>query len=122
MKPFDNLQKSFFPNPELEDPLEILMGQSDINAGFRRFESNLAYHKYVDKWDDNKLIKYANNFKLIPDEGISSMLEFISDELWAPYILVYQGERLIIEKYGNKPSPNQFLKLIGEQTLPSDLP
>lgn len=49
------------------------------------------------------------------------MLEFISDELWAPYILAYQGERLIKEKYGNRPAPKHFYRLLTEQILPSDL-
>ncbi|MFW9951588.1 MAG: hypothetical protein ACFFKA_15845, partial [Candidatus Thorarchaeota archaeon] len=95
--------------------------QSEIREGFRRFEGNLAYHKYVDKWNDNELRKYANDFQVIPDEGIKAMLNFISDDIWAPYILVYQGERLISEKFGNRPSPEDFRKLLTEQTLPSEL-
>ena len=49
------------------------------------------------------------------------MLRFISDEIWAPYTPVYQGERLIIKKFGNKPAPNQFQELIVNQIVPSDL-
>jgi len=115
------LIESFFPLPNEEDSLEILIGQKEIREGFRRFESNLAYHKHVNEWDDDKLIKYTKNFKIIPRKGINSMLEFISDEIWAPYVLVYQGERLIIEKFGNRPSPKHFQRLISEQFLPSDL-
>jgi len=48
-------------------------------------------------------------------------IEFISDEIWAPYIPVYQGERLIVEKFGKEPSPFQFQELIVNQTLPSNL-
>jgi hypothetical protein len=115
------LLEHFFPNPNKEDSLQDLIAQSEIGEGFRRFESNLAYHKYVDRWSDDKLTTYAKSFKVIPDVGIKQMLEFISDELWAPYILAYQGERLITEKFGKRPTPNHFLRLISEQTLPSDL-
>ncbi|MBY8983816.1 MAG: hypothetical protein KGD65_01990 [Candidatus Lokiarchaeota archaeon] len=115
------LLENFLPSPKEEDSLEILIGQKEIREGFRKFESNLAYHKYVDGWNDDKLISYTKNFKVIPDEGFNSMMDFISDELWAPYILIYQGERLITEKYGNRPSPKHFQRLISEQFLPSDL-
>ncbi len=108
-------------NKKIEDSLEDLIGQSEIREGFRRFESNLAYYKYVYNWNEEELTKYARNFRVIPDVGIKAMLEFITDKIWAPYILVYQGERLITEKFGNKPSPKEFQKLLTEQILPSDL-
>jgi hypothetical protein len=115
------LLERFFPNPEEEDSLEVLVAQSKIREGFRRIESNLAYLKHVDNWSDDQLIKYAKSFKVIPDIGIKQMLELISDKLWAPYMLVYQGERLISEKFGKRPTPKNFLRLLSEQTLPSDL-
>ncbi len=111
----------FLPNLKKEDSLEVLVAQSEIREGFKRFEGNLAYLKYVNELSDDKLIKYARSFEVIPDEGIEAMMAFISDEIWAPYILVYQGERLITDSLGNKPSPRNFLKLLSEQTLPSDL-
>ena len=107
--------------PKNEVSIENLIGQSEIRRGFRRFESNLAYHKYVNKWDDNKLIDYTKNFKIIPYTSIRALLNFISDKLWAPYAMTYQGERLITEKYGIRPSPKDFRRLLTEQTLPSDL-
>ena len=115
------LMRKLIPNPENEDSIETLVGQSRIRAGFRKFESNLAYHKHVDKWNDDELTKYAQSFEVIPDKGIKQMLEFITDKLWAPYILVYQGERLIKEKFGDPPAPKHFYSLLTEQTLPSDL-
>ncbi len=109
------------PNPKIEDNLETLTRQDEIRCGFAKFQSNLAYHKYVHKWTENELIRYAKSFKVIPDKGIRAILKFISDELWAHYVLVYQGERLITEKFGNRPSPKHFRRLLTEQTLPSDL-
>ena len=81
----------------------------------------MAYNKYIHKWTDDELIKYAKTFKVIPDAGIKAILKFISDDLWAPYVLVYQGERLITEKFGNRPPLKHFRRLIIGQTLPSDL-
>ena len=115
------LLEKIHPNPKIEDTLETLTKQSEVREGFRRFESNLAYHKYVHKWSDDKLIKYAKSFKIITDMAIKSILGFISNKLWAPYVFTYQGERLITEKFGNRPSPKHFRKLLIEQTLPSDL-
>ncbi|MFW9896125.1 MAG: hypothetical protein ACFFD7_10010 [Candidatus Thorarchaeota archaeon] len=115
------MMENFFPNPEKEDPLEVLVAQSKIREGFRRIESNLTYHKHVDNWSDERLVEYARTFKIIPEIGIKQMLELISDKLWAPYMLTYQGERLISEKFGKRPAPKSFLRLLSEQTLPSDL-
>ncbi|MFX1455386.1 MAG: hypothetical protein ACFFDB_08420 [Promethearchaeota archaeon] len=115
------LLENFCPNPQNEDSIELLSVQCEIREGFRKFESNLAYHKYVNNWTNDELIDYSRSFKVIPDEGIKGLLDFISDEIWAPYIPVYQGERIIIENLGNPPTPELFLKLLTEQTLPSDL-
>jgi len=115
------LLEELHPNPKIEDNLETLAEQDEIRCGFGKFQSNLAYHKYVHKWTEDELIRYAKSFKVIPDKGIRAILKFISDELWAHYVLVYQGERLITEKFGNRPSPKHFRRLLIEQTLPSDL-
>ena len=109
------------PVPINEASIDSLISQNEIRRGFRRFESNLAYHKYVNKWDDKKLIDYAKGFKVIPYTSLKELLKFISDSVWAPYIMTYQGERLITEKYGVRPSPKDFRRLLAEQTLPSDL-
>jgi len=116
-----SLIEDIYPVPLNEDSIKSLIAQSEIRKGFRRFESNLAYHKYVNKWADKKLIDYAKSFKVIPYMSIKALLKFISDKLWAPYVMTYQGERLITEKYGIRPSPKDFCRLLTEQTLPSDL-
>ena len=109
------------PNPENEDDLQVLIEQSEIRRGFGKFESNLAYLKYVHGLSDDELLKYSRNFEVLPDTTIKSILKFISDELWAPYSIVYQGERLITDKFGFRPSSLNFGRLLTEQTLPSDL-
>ncbi|MFX0039064.1 MAG: hypothetical protein ACFFCY_07245 [Promethearchaeota archaeon] len=113
--------ENFCANPEIEDSLDILIQQKEIREGFRRLQCNLAYYKYVDGLLEKDLIKYAESFKVIPEEGIKGIIEFISDELWGSYIMVYQGERLITEKFGKRPSPEQFRRLLTEQTLPCEL-
>ncbi|GAG80825.1 unnamed protein product, partial [marine sediment metagenome] len=87
------LVEKIHPIPNNEVSLEELIGQNEIRRGYRRFESNLAYHKYVDEWDDKKLRAYAKSFKVLPDIAIEAKFKFISDKLWAPYVMTYQGER-----------------------------
>ena len=111
----------FCLNPENEDSLDVLIEQSKIKRGFRRFQSNLAYYKHVNGWNDESLLKYSSNFGIIPKSTIQPLLDFISDDLWAPYSIIYQGERLITEKLGYQPSPKHFKSLLTNQTLPSDL-
>lgn len=115
------LLEEFCPNPSIEDNIETLIKQNEIRNGFKGFNYNLAYFKYEKGWADEDLVKYIRNFKVIPENSIKAMLRFISDELWAPYVPVYQGEQLIIKKFGANPSPSQFQELIINQTLPSDL-
>ncbi len=111
----------FCLNLENEDSLDVLIEQSKIKRGFRRFPSNLAYYKHVKGWKDEDLLKYSRNFDIIPENAIQPILNFISDDLWAPYSIIYQGERLITEKFGYQPSPKHFKSLLTNQTLPSDL-
>ena len=111
----------FCLNPENEDSLNVLIEQSKIKRGFRRFQSNLAYYKHVNGWKDEDLLKYSRNFEIIPENAIQPILNFISDDLWAPYSIIYQGERLITEKFGYQPSPKHCKSLLTNQTLPSDL-
>ena len=113
--------EEFCPNPEIEDDLEVLIEQSEIRRGFGKFGSNLAYLKYVHGLSDEELLKYSRDFGVLPDTAIKSILSFISDVLWAPYSIVYQGERLITDKFGFRPSPVNFGRLLTEQFLPSDL-
>jgi len=115
------LLDNFCPNTEIEDSIEKFIDQINFRRKFSRFECNLAYHKYVDEWSDKELTNYAKDFKVLTENVVKSMLKFISDDLWAPYIQVYQGERLITQKLGTHPMPQQFFKLLSEQTLPSDL-
>jgi len=115
------LLEKFCTETDDEDDIETIIKQNEIRSGFRGFNYNLAYYKYVKGWNDEKLINYSRDFKVIPESSIKAMLRFISDEIWAPYVPVYQGEKLITKKYGNIPTPNQFKELIVNQTLPSNL-
>jgi hypothetical protein len=74
-----------------------------------------------DGWEEKDLIAYCNKFKVPSKSNIESILKFISDEIWAPYVLAYQGERIIRERLGDPPPPKHFSKLIMGQYLPSDL-
>ncbi|MFW9951104.1 MAG: hypothetical protein ACFFKA_13380 [Candidatus Thorarchaeota archaeon] len=108
-------------NLKLDEDLDSLIKQNEIRKCFRKFESNLALHKYVDEWSESRIVKYIKSFEIIDDKVIPGILTFISDELWGPYMQTYQGERLITNKFGEKPSPLDFRRILTEQTLPSDL-
>jgi hypothetical protein len=113
--------EEFCLNPDLEDNLEILVKQNEIRNNLLKFECNLALHKYVNGWTDENLIAYGAEFEFFSEKDIKIMINFFSNHLWAPYVLAYEGERLITEKFGNRPPPNQFRRLIANQTLPSDI-
>jgi hypothetical protein len=109
------------PNPEEEVTLDILIKQLEIINGFRKLQQNLAYIMYVYEWKVEDIIKYSRDLEVISEEGIKYILDFISDNLWAPYVMIYQGDRLIIKKYGIRPSIKNFGNLLIKQNLPSDL-
>ncbi|MFW9828275.1 MAG: hypothetical protein ACFFEY_11840 [Candidatus Thorarchaeota archaeon] len=115
------LLENFCPNPETEDTLEILIKQCEIRRGFRTFNQNVAYHMHIDGWKKEDLISYCKMFKVLADSNIKSLLNFISNEIWGLYVLAYQGERIIRDKFGNPPTIGSFRKLITEQNLTSDL-
>jgi len=115
------LLELFCSNPDDEDTLETLIQQCEIRRGFRRFNHNVAYHKHINGWEEEDLIAYCNEFKVPSKSNIESILKFISDDIWAPYALAYQGERIIKERFGDPPPPKHFSKLITGQYLPSDL-
>jgi len=113
--------EKFCLHPELEDDLDTLIKQKMLKSKFSVLEGNLAYCKYVYNWNDDKIKDFLKQLEIIPDSGIESMLKFISDELLIPYILIYQGERLLIEKFGKHPNPKLFQNIYKDHTLPSDL-
>jgi hypothetical protein len=92
-----------------------------LKSKFSVIEGNLAYFKYIYNWNDEKIKGFLIQLEIIPETGIETMLKFISDKLWIPYILIYQGERLLIEKFGNHPDPKTFQNIYIEHVLPSDL-
>jgi len=113
--------ENFCVYPEIEDDLELLIKQIQLKKKFRVLEGALAYYKYNNNWNDNEIREFLRQLELTTEPAITSMLKFISDELWAPYVLSYQGERLLIEKFGNHPNPEYFQTVYLENTLPSDL-
>ncbi len=113
--------ENFCLHPEIEDDLELLIKQIQLKKKFRVLEGALAYYKYNNNWNDNEIREFLRQLELITEPAITSMLKFISDELWAPYVLSYQGERLLTEKFGNHPNPEYFQTVYLENTLPSDL-
>jgi hypothetical protein len=61
------------------------------------------------------------NLSYFPSQTLEVGRNFISDDTWAPYVISYQGERIIREKLGDPPRIKLFRKLTTEKTIPSDL-
>jgi hypothetical protein len=111
----------FCPNSKDEDRIETLTEQYQIKRGIKNLKQNLAYYKHINGWKDKDLIKYCNDFKLFSKSSIEATLNFISNEIWATYVLAYQGERIIREKFGDPPTLKSFRELLSHKYLPSDL-
>lgn len=108
-------------NPENEDDIETLIQQSYFRKKLHDLQSKLAYYKIVGNWGNDDIIKFAKDLGLLPEIGIKFFLNSISNEIWAIYFLIYQGERIIVKKFGVKPDPKKYQQLFLKEFLPSDL-
>jgi hypothetical protein len=107
-------------NPEITK--EELIEHFKITRDTKGIFNNLAIHAHIDGFTDEELIKYGSDFGIWPKMELRRYLKFIRDPMWAPYVFTYQaGEKLILKKYGERPSPEDFRKLLSQPILPSDL-
>ena len=61
-------------------------------------------------------------FDVHSENHIKQQLKFIRDPLWSMYVFTYFiGEKMIKKKYGERPSLDNFEKLLTHPILPSDL-
>jgi hypothetical protein len=83
---------------------------------------NLAYHALIDEWSDEQLVRYAPNFEILSKENIDNRIKFLKNPVHATTAFSYFiGSNLIIDKYGEFPSINNFFDLLTKPILPSDL-
>jgi hypothetical protein len=105
-----------------EANLDLIITYCQIQGELLKLLNNLAIHAHQDGWSDDKLVKYAFDFNLAPENLIRQRLQIIRHPLWSTYVFNYtHGERLIKQKFGQNPSPEDFKKLLINPYLPSDL-
>ncbi|MHA2180961.1 MAG: hypothetical protein ACXAAH_06025 [Promethearchaeota archaeon] len=110
------------PNPKTAYPLDALIANFNAEGVYGALKNNLAFHAHVDGWSDEKLLKYGLNFGIYSENIIKSLLKFVHHPLGSTYAFNYHmGEMLVKKKYGERPSPADFKKLLTHQFLPSDL-
>jgi len=62
------------------------------------------------------------NFKILSKENIDNRIKFLSNPVHATTVFSYSiGGNLIIDKYGEFPSMDNFFDLLTKPFLPSDL-
>ncbi len=110
------------PDPKKEFSLDALVAETEATKNLMALINNLAIHAHVDGWSDDQLIKYRLEFGFVIEERLRQNLMFIRNPLWSTYVFNYFiGETLIKKKFGERPSPADFKKLLTQPILPSDL-
>ena len=116
------LSLQFCVNPTHEDTLENLAMQNKTKASQSFFWYILAYHALFDEWSKEKLIRFANGFEIFSQKNIKNILELIFDPTYSTTVFLYNlGANLIKNKYGGLPSAKNYLNLLLNPLLPSDL-
>ena len=105
-----------------EDSLNSITNQYRIRRKTDLFFHNLAYHALIDEWSKEKLVRYATNFEILSKENIDNRIKFLSNPVHATTDFSYSiGRNLIVDKYGEFPSVDNFFNLLTTPVLPSDL-
>ncbi|MHA1473336.1 MAG: hypothetical protein ACTSQW_09595 [Promethearchaeota archaeon] len=105
-----------------EDSLDIITNQYRIRRKTDLFFHDLAYHALIDEWSKEKLVRYATNFEILSKENIDNRIKFLSNPVHATTDFSYSiGRNLIVDKYGEFPSMDNFFDLLTKPVLPSDL-
>lgn len=112
----------YFSNGTIEENIENLTMQNRVKAKQSLFWYNLAYHAHFDKWSEKKLIHYATNFEIFDLKEIKNIIKLIFEPAHSTTAFLYNlGNKLIISKYGEFPSVNNFRDILLNPLLPSDL-
>ena len=105
-----------------EDSLEVIMMQNRVKGKINLYLYNLAYHALINRWSEEKLIRYATSFEIYSQEDLKQRIKLIFNPVYSTTAFSYNiGSKLIIKKYGEFPSAKNFRDLLINQILPSDL-
>jgi hypothetical protein len=105
-----------------EDSLDSITNQYRVRNKMNLFLHNLAFHALIDGWSNDQLVKYATSFEILSEKYIDNRIKFLRNPVHATTTFSYSlGSNLIIDKYSEFPSMDNFIDLLTKPVLPSDL-
>jgi len=114
--------REFCTDVSKEASLEKIILQDKLKVKIPIFWYNFAYHAVVDKYSEEELIQYGKNVELFNEEVLKMELKRLSNPAYSKNAFLYNlGTNVLKQKYGKKPSVNEFQNLLVNPTLPSDL-
>ena len=114
--------KEFCPNKLKEDSLDARIKQYSVKRKIDLFLYNLAFHALIDEWSKKQLFRYATSFEIFSKEDIDNRIKFLNNPVHSTTAFSYFiGSNLIIDKYSEFPSIDNFFDLLTKPVLPSDL-
>ena len=97
------------------------MKQNQARKKLPMIDFNAAYHAQVDGWEKKEVRNFIKSFELWDSKNLDNKINMIYNPLFKLSGYAYQiGTQLIVEKYGEYPSPKDFRFLIENPVLPSD--
>ncbi|MHA1886093.1 MAG: hypothetical protein ACW96S_13640 [Promethearchaeota archaeon] len=115
------LQK-FNHNLTKQESIDVLTKQNKVKGKIHLFWYNIAYLTLIEGWDEKRLRQYALGFKFYNERTINAHIKSLSDHVFSTTFFAYKiGRDLLINKYGEFPSINDFKTLLETPILPSDL-
>lgn len=114
--------REFCPDPKKGPSIEELTRQNTVRDSVNTILFNAAYHKFIDNWSDKEVFKYISSFEVYGDEITINYIKRINEPIFKMVGFTYQlGKDLLIDKFGEHPSPKDFRYLLENAVLPSDL-
>ena len=105
-----------------EDSLDNITNQYSVRNKMNLFVHNLAYHALIDEWSNEQLVRYATSFEILSKENVDNQIKRLNNPVHATTDFSYSiGSNLIVDKYGEFPSMDNFFDLLTKPVLPSDL-
>lgn len=105
-----------------EDSLDCITNQYSVRRKMDLFLHNLAFHALINEWSNEQLFRYATGFEILSKENIDNRIKFLNNPVHATTAFSYSiGRNLIIDKYSEFPSMDNFFDLLTKPVLPSDL-
>ena len=114
--------REFCLDSSKESSIKSLIAQTKVKGKLSLFWYNIAYHALINKWNKEKIIRYATSFEIFKQENIKNRIKLLFNPVYSTTAFSYNmGCKLIINKYGEFPSVKDFRDLLINPTLPSEL-